>query len=89
MQTFLIDCAMFVKDCAVYTLDEQDVPMLYDIFSIDDIGDFIKFIYSNYEECKILLTGAPSSYLNRIKNVFYEQKPVEFNKLKNIIVEIV
>lgn len=89
MQTFLIDCAMFVKDCTVYTLDERDVPVLYDTFSIDDIGNFIKFIYSNYEECKILLTGAPSSYLNRTKNMFYEQKPVEFNKLKNIIVEIV
>ena len=89
MQTFLIDCAMFIKDCAVYTLDEQKAPILYDTFPIDDMGDFIKLIYSNYEECKILLTGAPSSYLNRIKNRFYEQKPVEFNKLKNIIVEIV
>ena len=89
MQTFLIDCAMFIKDCAVYTLDEQKAPILYDTFPIDDMGDFIKLIYTNYEECKIILTGAQYRYLNRIKNRFYEQKPVEFNKLKNIIVEIV
>ena len=83
MQTFLIDCAMFVKDCAVYTLDEQDVPMLYDIFSdriIETEGGSVTLEFMPYE-VKILLTGTPEkiqnfrkSYLAKLKSLQMEME---------------
>lgn len=90
MQTFLIDCAMFIKKCSVYTLDDKNNPFLCYNFDIKNLEKFIKGVGTKYEECKILLTGAPAIYLEKAKKDIYEIYQTEFNNnSKKIIVEIV